>query len=31
MFVKYQHVEKFGNLEVEGINLGECYIFPKID
>ena len=31
MFKKYQHVERFGNTEVENINLGECFIFPKID
>ena len=31
MFVKYQHVERFGNLEVQNIELGQCYIFPKID
>ena len=31
MFVKYQHLEKFGTTEVERIELGECYIFPKID
>lgn len=30
-FKKYMHVERFGNDEVEGIELGECYIFPKID
>jgi hypothetical protein len=30
-FIKYQHVERFGTSEVEGIELGECYIFPKID
>ena len=30
-FKKYQHVERFGNIEVEGIELGKCYIFPKID
>jgi len=30
-FKKYMHVERFGNQEVEGIELGECYIFPKID
>ena len=30
-FRKYLHVEKFGNDEVQGIELGECYIFPKID
>ncbi len=31
MFKKYTHVEKFGNTEVEGIELGVCHIFPKID
>ena len=30
-FKKYQHVERFGTTEVEGIEFGECYIFPKID
>lgn len=30
-FRKYQHVERFGTVEVEGIEFGECYIFPKID
>jgi hypothetical protein len=30
-FVKYPHLEKFGNLEVEGIELGTTYVFPKID
>lgn len=28
---KYQHVERFGTDEVEGIELGKCFIFPKID
>jgi len=31
MFKKYQHIEKFGNHEVEGIENGMCYIFYKID
>lgn len=31
MFKKYQHVEKFGNDEVLGIELGKAYIFPKLD
>lgn len=31
MFRKYQHIEKFGTTEVEGIEYGTCYIFPKID
>jgi len=30
-FKKYQHIERFGTDEVEGIELGECYVFPKID
>lgn len=29
--VKYVHLERFGTDEVDGINIGECYIFPKID
>lgn len=30
-FRKYQHVERFGTSEVQGIELGLCYIFPKLD
>ena len=30
-FKKYQHLERFGTIAVEGIDVGECYIFPKID
>jgi hypothetical protein len=30
-FVKYQHIERFGTDEVEGIELGTCYVFPKLD
>lgn len=30
-FRKYQHVERFGTDEVQGIELGICYVFPKID
>jgi len=30
-FKKYIHLEKFGNDEVQGIELGKNYIFPKID
>jgi hypothetical protein len=30
-FKKYMHVEKFGNAEVQGIEIGTCYVFPKID
>jgi len=31
MFIKYQHVERFGTDEVDGIELGTCHVFPKID
>lgn len=31
MFRKYMHIERFGNTEVNGIELGECLIFPKLD
>lgn len=30
-FKKYQHIERFGTTEVAQIELGKCYIFPKID
>lgn len=30
-FKKYQHIERFGTTEVENIELGLCYIYPKID
>ena len=30
-FEKYQHVERYGNNEVEDIDIGITYIFPKID
>ncbi|MCP4569143.1 MAG: RNA ligase family protein [FCB group bacterium] len=30
-FRPYMHVERFGNDEVQGIELGECYVFPKLD
>ena len=30
-FRKYQHVERFGNVEVQDIEIGTCYIFPKLD
>lgn len=30
-FQKYMHIERFGTEEVEGIEMGLCYIFPKID
>ena len=31
MFKKYQHIERFGADEVEGIDKGLCYVFPKLD
>jgi len=31
MFQKYQHIERYGTDETENINLGLCYVFPKID
>ena len=30
-FKKYMHVERLGNEEVRNIEMGICYIFPKID
>lgn len=30
-FKKYQHLERYGTDEVDGITIGECYIFPKLD
>lgn len=30
-FLKYQHLERFGKDEVEGIEFGDCFIFPKVD
>lgn len=30
-FKKYQHIERFGREEVLNIELGKCYVFPKID
>ena len=30
-FNRYQHIERIGTDEVEGIEFGECYIFYKID
>lgn len=31
MFRKYDHVERFGTDEVEGIEIGEVLVFPKLD
>lgn len=30
-YIEYQHVEKLGTTETECIEIGDCYIFPKID
>lgn len=30
-FKKYQHIERYGTSEVAEIDIGTCYIFPKID
>ena len=30
-FLRYQHVERFGTTETSGIDIGMCYVFPKID
>lgn len=30
-FKKYQHIKRYGDTEVEGIEIGECFIFHKID
>ncbi len=30
-FEKYQHLERLGTPEVEGITNGECLVFPKLD
>lgn len=27
----YQHIERYGTDEVDGIEIGECFVFPKID
>jgi len=31
MFIKYQHIERYGSDGVDNINLGTCYVQPKID
>lgn len=31
MFIKYQHIERLGTPETDGILMGTCYVFPKID
>lgn len=30
-FEKYQHIEKLGTNEVDGLTRGTCHVFPKID
>lgn len=30
-FMRYPHVERWGKPDVEGIELGECWVFPKLD
>jgi hypothetical protein len=30
-FKRYQHVERYGTDKVDGIEIGKCYIFPKLD
>jgi len=30
-FIKYQHVERLGTDDVLDIEVGKCYVFPKID
>ncbi len=31
MSVKYMHLERYGNEEVDGIEQGTTYVFPKLD
>lgn len=31
MFTKYMHLERLGTTEVEGIEVGTVYVFPKLD
>lgn len=30
-FVRYPHLERYGNEEVSGINIGTVHVFPKLD
>ena len=30
-FQKYQHIERLGTVETENIEIGECWLFPKLD
>ena len=30
-FTRYQHLERFGTTDVLNIEIGTCYVFPKID
>lgn len=29
-FYKYQHIEKYGTMEVEGIEVGKVFLFIKL-
>lgn len=31
MFKKYQHIERLGTQETEGLLHGQCWVFPKLD
>ena len=31
MFLKYMHLERYGNEEVDGIEQGTTYVFPELD
>ena len=31
MYKRYMHIERWGTDAVDGIEMGECYVFPKID
>ena len=30
-YIKYQHIVRYDYEEVDGIDIGECFIFPKLD
>ncbi len=30
-FLRYPHLEKYGNQAVQDIEFGVCHIFPKLD
>lgn len=31
LFREYMHIERYGNDDVQGIELGTCHVYPKID